>query len=502
MYSIYVLLILLLTYLLNQLDRYMLAIVTKPLAQEIHYGDQGCMTNASALIPGPQSLCQKATNESACAAVQFNGTNSGCKWDYTGQGFDYQILAGPIFILIYTFAAIPVGIAADLYNRKMLLGISLIFWSLCTLLSGFVTSYWQLALLRFGVGLGEAGCTPFAASLIADYFGEQWRGLAMGVYNWGIYTGYSLSYTLGNFITKANIYGMGWRWSFIIAGIPGIILGLVLLATVKEPVRSQPKADKAVKARPTVISTSNKEKIKQMVKFLRPSILLLWVASSIRNAAGYVWAYNTQLYFDGMGQTPTEIGSYMSWIPIVGGSFGVVFGGFISDRVVQRTGPHGRIWVLAASQILSAPFAAGVLFLDPPYCYYSLLPNYIIGEMWVGVTLAVLVELVAPDVKTTAVAAYFFVISNVGGNMPLLVPPIKKAFVDSGLGETDALRNTLYLLFPGEYVLGAILFLVTLFVLKHDIQYIRQQQQVEQGRINTAAATSQYGTTSTITEEN
>ncbi len=60
-------------------------------------------------------------------------------------------------------------------------------------------------------------------------------------------------------------------------------------------------------------------------------------------------------------------------------NLGVVFGGFISDRVVKRTGPHGRIWVLALSQIISSPFAAGVLFLDPPYCYFSLLPNYIIG---------------------------------------------------------------------------------------------------------------------------
>ncbi len=81
----------------------------------------------------------------------------------------------------------PLLILIDVYLlMQMLLGISLIFWSLCTLLSGFVTSYWQLALLRFGVGLGEAGCTPFAASLIADYFGEQWRGLAMGVYNWSV----------------------------------------------------------------------------------------------------------------------------------------------------------------------------------------------------------------------------------------------------------------------------------------------------------------------------
>lgn len=218
----------------------------------------------------------------------------------------------------------------------------------------------------------------------------------------GIYTGYSLSYALGNFITDANINGQGWRWSFIIAGIPGIVLGFIILLTVREPRRQKPGSsvddnDESESTQQSYLSV--KEKLRRVITFMRPSIILLWVASSIRNAAGYVWAYNTQVYFDGLGQTPAQIGSYMSWIPIVGGSIGVVFGGFISDRVVQRTGPHGRIWVLVLSQILSAPFAAGVLFLDPPYCYYSLLPNYIIGEMWVGVTLAVLVELVAPEVK-------------------------------------------------------------------------------------------------------
>jgi hypothetical protein len=64
-----------------------------------------------------------------------------------------------------------------------------------------------------------------------------------------------------------------------------------------------------------------------------------------------------------------------------------------------------------------------------------------LGEMWVGVALAVLVELVPADVRTTAVAAYFFIISNIGGNMPLLVPPVKKAFIDAGYGEVDSLRS-------------------------------------------------------------
>ncbi|XP_032786983.2 MFS-type efflux pump MSMEG_3705 isoform X2 [Daphnia magna] len=508
LYSIYVLLLFLITYLLNQLDRYMLAIVTKPLAQEIHYGDQGCMTNTSAASPSPQVVCQKLTNQSSCTQFVYNETIfGGCKWDYTGQGFDYQILAGPIFILIYTFAAIPVGIAADLYNRKfltymqVLLGISLIFWSVCTLLSGFVTSYWQLALLRFGLGLGEAGCTPFATSLIADYFGQELRGLAMGVYNWGIYTGYSLSYALGNFITDANINNQGWRWSFIIAGIPGIVIGFIILLTVKEPKRGQKNLPSTTKIEASIgNATSTKEKFKQMFKLMRPSLLLLCIASSIRNAAGYVWAYNTQVYFDGLGQTPTQIGTWMSWIPVVGGSIGVVFGGFISDRVVKRTGPHGRIWVLALSQIMSSPFAAGVLFLDPPYCYFSLLPNYIIGEMWVGVALAVLVELVPADVRTTAVAAYFFIISNIGGNMPLLVPSVKRAFINAGYGEVDSLRNTLYLFFPGEYILGAVLFLVSLVVLHRDIEYIKQQQEekVPAKEDTHSQMPSNYGSASTL----
>ena len=109
----------------------------------------------------------------------------------------------------------------------------------------------------------------------------------MGVYNWGIYTGYSLSYALGNFITEANINGQGWRWSFIIAGIPGIILGLVILLTVREPRRGGANRPATNGESPTPINQpalSSKDKFRQMTKFIRPSILLLWLASSIRNA--------------------------------------------------------------------------------------------------------------------------------------------------------------------------------------------------------------------------
>ena len=105
----------------------------------------------------------------------------------------------------------------------------------------------------------------------------------MGVYNWGIYTGYSLSYALGNFITNANINSQGWRWSFIIAGIPGIIFGIQILLTVKEPKRESRVKMTTEEVEPSTRETV-KEKFKLMIKLLRPSLLLLCIASSIRNA--------------------------------------------------------------------------------------------------------------------------------------------------------------------------------------------------------------------------
>ncbi|CAB4043956.1 spinster homolog 1-like, partial [Paramuricea clavata] len=159
-----------------------------------------------------------------------------CRWDYDGTGEQYQILAGPVFILVYTITGIPLGFLGGGNKRCMILASCLMLWSIMTLLSGFATKYWHLVVTRFILGMAEAGCTPFASSLIADYFDETLRASAMGVYNWGIYIGYSLSYALGNFIVDANIDGKGWRWVYWIAAIPGFIVAPMILFTVKEPV--------------------------------------------------------------------------------------------------------------------------------------------------------------------------------------------------------------------------------------------------------------------------
>lgn len=91
--------------------------------------------------------------------------------------------------------------------------------------------------------------------------------------------------------------------------------------------------------------------------FIMPGMLVLCIAGGVRNAGGYVWAYNTELFFEKSGYSKTHIQSFMSWIPLVAGSIGAVVGGIISDVLVKGRGPYMRIWVLIVSQVRGGPWA-------------------------------------------------------------------------------------------------------------------------------------------------
>ncbi|XP_067928432.1 MFS-type efflux pump MSMEG_3705-like [Watersipora subatra] len=488
-YKFYVLMLCLTAYLLNQLDRYLLPIMTQPMAQDIHYGDKGCLNDVDYFNESitATKLCTSINSEQKCNDQNyFGGNQSVCMWDYTGQGLAYQIIAGPVFIVIYTICGVFIGYLTAIFKKKNLLGFFLLLWSAFTALSGASTEYWQLALTRFGLGIGEAGCTPFAAVIIADMFVPELRATAMGIYNFGIYFGYSMSYAFGNFLYAADILGQSWRWVFYISGLLGVPVAILFFVTVKEESSGERKGSVVVtekhesdtetsteadestslvpqKSQQPVTDMKWHEKLKELViTFLSPPLLMLCFAGSIRNAGGYVWAVNTELFFESEGHSGTEIGSYMSWIPLVGGSLGALFGGFISDRVVKGRGIVARMAVLAVSQICAAPFALLALFLPSPGCYLILIFSNIIGEMWVGVCLTCVLELVPDRIRGAAVGYYLFIITNIGGNIPLLVPPLDAAFAKSD--PHTSFRNALIVLFPGMYAASSLLFLMTIFV--------------------------------------
>lgn len=165
----------------------------------------------------------------------------------------------------------------------------------------------------------------------------------MGVYYFGIYIGYSLAFAIGNSIDET----IGWRWVFFISGIAGIVVAPIVLFTVREPKRTIDKHKNTKQG--DKISTLQRV-VLLLVTFLMPGMLVLCLAGGIRNAGGYVWAYNTQIFFQKFYSRST-INHFMSWIPLVGGSLGAVVGGVISDALVKNRGTSARIWVLVVSQV-------------------------------------------------------------------------------------------------------------------------------------------------------
>jgi MFS family permease len=119
---------------------------------------------------------------------------------------------------------------------------------------------------------------------------------------------------------------------------------------------------------------------------------------------------------------------------------------------------------------LAAPFAAGALFLPNPWCFLSLIPSNVIGEMWIGVTTAIVVDLAPSKIRTAALGLYLFIITVIGGNFNLLVAPIQKGF---GKHMSDLLSYRLALLFtfPGVYAISSGLFVLAFFLMRLDLKH-------------------------------
>ncbi|XP_043236262.1 MFS-type efflux pump MSMEG_3705-like [Amphibalanus amphitrite] len=481
-YSLYLLAILLATYLLSQINQYVMAVVARPMAQEIKFGERSCFVNeticngascaANASHPafpisvGNESLAQvmeEMNNITLLSSTRSNSNSSSSgadceRWEYRPAGYQYTVLIGPAFFLFFTATGIPLGILADVYSRKAILGVCLLLWSACTTCTGFVTGYWQLLLLRIGVAVGESVCVPLCTSLIADHFSQRTRGAALGVFSLGTNAGYSLAFTLGDLITRANFYQMGWRWAFILTGLPGILHSFIISFTVTEPPKVAKKRQFSSKAFTRHRLGTNVKRVLQ--PFASVGLIALTAAAAVRTTVGIMWAYNVQLYFEAAGESSADIAQWLSWIPLAAGSLGAVLGGVLSDVLYVRRGLAGRVLVLVVSQLATAPCAAAALYLRPPQAYYLLIPVYILGEMFISVTASVVVELVPEDLRSSTVAVFTFITTNVGGSLQLLLGPIVSAFRASGASYEHAFRMGLYLLFPGGFALCGLLFAV------------------------------------------
>ncbi len=145
------------------------------------------------------------------------------------------LLSGFTFAIFYVTLGLPIARIADRGVRRNVIAWSVGFWSLMTALAGLVRSFPQLVAVRIGVGIGEAGGCPPAHALISDNFPPRQRGRALSIYSLGVYLGVLFGFVAGGWLNQF----FGWRTAFMVVGLPGLLVALLVRFTIREPRRGQ-----------------------------------------------------------------------------------------------------------------------------------------------------------------------------------------------------------------------------------------------------------------------
>ena len=317
------------------------------------------------------------------------------------------LLSGFAFAVVYVTAGIPIAYWADRGNRRNVVSLAVTVWSGMTALSGLAQNFGQLLLARVGVGLGEAGGSPPAHSMISDYFPLEQRATALSIYSSGIYAGILLGFLFGGIIADA----FGWRTAFMVVGIPGILFGLILRFALKEPQRG--RWDK-------VSATAEKPSLKDTFAVLRdrPSFWYLALGSAFVSYVSYGngnFVPSFLIRNHGMGLA--EVGTALALVSGVSGGIGTFAGGYLSDRF-GKTDKRWYIWI---------PLI-GILLAYLPYNYVLVTGNTtaaltvlffasILNSFFLGPCIAMSHALVAPGMRAMISAILFFVLNMIGLGM-------------------------------------------------------------------------------------
>lgn len=314
----------------------------------------------------------------------------------TALGF----LTGFAFAIFYATLGIPIAMLADRWNRRSIISLSLGLWSLMTALSGFATNFWHLALARIGVGIGEAGGSPPAYSLISDYFRAEQRATALAIYSMGLPFGILLGFLIGGWINDL----LNWRAAFFVVGLPGLLFAFVLRFTVREP----PRLESTAIAAPPLM---------QVIRFI-------WSQGTLRQVcfgtmliafANYGFLTWTPAFLiRSHGLSVSAVGTAMALVVGISGALGLVLAGWGADRLARRD-PRWMAWLPALAVLAYGPGLVAMLLAKPLWAVYSfMIVPAAMGLLYLGPTLALMQSLVAPRMRAVSGALFLFLVNLIG----------------------------------------------------------------------------------------
>lgn len=314
------------------------------------------------------------------------------------------LMGGLAFALFYTGLGIPIAMLADRYSRTWIMTVALAVWSAMTAVCGLAQNFAQLFMARLGVGVGEAGGVAPAYSLIADYFPPHQRARALSIYSFGIPIGSALGIVFGGLIASK----IDWRFAFFAVGVAGIVLAPVFRLTVKEPPRG--RYDPVhVKRRPPGL--------RELLRTLgtKPSFWLVSLGAACSSMMGYgLFFWLPSFFVRSYGLTLLEASLYFGAIVLLGGLVGIWAGGWLGDKLgrVRRT---RYLQVPAVAFCATVPFYLMALFSpNLALTFAFLLVPTAMGLVWLGPVISVIQHLVRPDMRATASAVFLFINNLIG----------------------------------------------------------------------------------------
>ncbi len=311
------------------------------------------------------------------------------------------ILAGFAYGIFFALAALPFGIAVDSLNRRNLMAIALALWSGATALCGLASGFWTLLLGRAAVGTAEAAGSPTGMSLLSDYFGEERRATAIGIWYLSSGIGLALAFLIGGAIVQVG----GWRWAFAAAGLPGLVLAPILFLTVREPQRGA--YDDPVPARPAEGQPGLAARILQLAA--RPG-LFLCIAAIILIAAGIygmsTWLTTFLIRVHGMPISRAGVTIAIAYGGL--GSVGGFLAGWAIDQINRQRGgfdPARTALFGAVIPILTALTGIGTVVVSQTGPMQALLMVCgFLSASYNGPIYAVIVTIAGPRLRGLAVS--------------------------------------------------------------------------------------------------
>jgi predicted MFS family arabinose efflux permease len=335
------------------------------------------------------------------------------------------LMTGLAFALFYALLGIPIARHADKpgSNRVGLISVSLILWSGMTALCGLAQNFSQLLLARVGVGVGEAGCTPAAHSLISDMVPIERRSSAIAFYGMGIPIGSLLGLIMGGYLADT----VGWRQAFMVVGAPGLVLAAFVWAVLRDP-RKAGLATALRGSAPAVPQLSAKAALGEVLG--SRAFLLLAAAGGLVAFLSYGKGVWTTIYFmRSHGLSATQVGLWGGLVLGLSGLFGTWAGGWLADRFSKRDRRH-----MLSAPALGMVIAAPVLFMAYSASNWTvalalLVVPTILNSLYYGPTYAAAQLLVRPEARAMATAVMVFSQNLIGlGLGPLFFGMMSDAF--------------------------------------------------------------------------